>query len=135
MATTPTMLGSRGRALLSRLVRERTRERLAPLLRLRGDTRNLRGSILRVDTRVETLELRLRSVEAMLPRPPFQATMTIDQAWRHHPDAPEIFARYHLPACDSCAVRFDETLAEAAAAYGLEIDTLLGELNALLTGP
>lgn len=63
---------------------------------------------------------------------PFEASMTMDQAWRRHPSAQMVFARYHLPACDGCAVRFDETLSEAAAAYGLDLDRLLTDLNALL---
>jgi hybrid cluster-associated redox disulfide protein len=63
---------------------------------------------------------------------PFEAPMTMDQAWRRHPNAKMVFARYHLPACDGCAVRFDETLSEAAAAYGLDLDRLLTDLNALL---
>ncbi len=58
--------------------------------------------------------------------------MTIDQAWNHHPDAPSVFAQHHLPACDACAVRFDETLAEATGAYGIDLDAFLQQLNALL---
>jgi hybrid cluster-associated redox disulfide protein len=58
--------------------------------------------------------------------------MRIEAAWHHHPSAPSVFARHHLPACDGCAVRFDETLAEACAAYGLDIDAFVKELNALL---
>ncbi len=58
--------------------------------------------------------------------------MTIDQAWRRHPGAPAVFARFHLPACDGCAVRFDESVEEAAAAYGLDLRALLAALDALL---
>jgi hybrid cluster-associated redox disulfide protein len=58
--------------------------------------------------------------------------MTIDQAWRKHPGTRNVFAQHHLPSCDGCAVRFDETIAEAAGAYGLELGALLEELNALL---
>jgi hypothetical protein len=63
---------------------------------------------------------------------PFTAELTIDQAWRRHPAAGATFARHHLPACDGCAVRFDETLAEAAEAYDLDLSVLLADLNALL---
>lgn len=63
---------------------------------------------------------------------PFSADMTIDQAWRRHPGAGAVFALHHLPACPSCAVRFDETLEEAADAYGLPLPALLAQLNALL---
>lgn len=63
---------------------------------------------------------------------PFNGEMTIDRAWRHHQGAPAIFARFHLPACDGCAVRFDETLEEAASAYEMDLAALLDALNALL---
>ena len=135
MASNPTRFSSRGRALLERLVRARSRERLAPLLELRGRARDLNGSMKRSTTRIDDLEMRLKGLDPILPRQNFHPAMTIDQAWNHHPGAAEVFARYHLPACNSCAVRFDETLEEAAAAYGLEIDTFLRELNTLLTGP
>ena len=65
---------------------------------------------------------------------PFEASMTVDQAWRRHPLARQVFARHHLPGCDQCAVRFDETVGEAAEAYGLDLEKMLVELNALL-GP
>jgi len=97
-----------------------------------------------VESNVAAVEARLvalgRQLDAsqsdlQLVLQPFSAEMTIDQAWNHHSDAPDVFARHHLPACNSCAVRFDETLEEAAAAYGLQIDALITELNTLLTGP
>jgi iron-sulfur cluster repair protein YtfE (RIC family) len=59
--------------------------------------------------------------------------MTIGAAWANHPGAPTIFAKHHLPACDGCAVRHDETLAEAAAAYGIDLPTWLAQLNNLHT--
>ena len=62
---------------------------------------------------------------------PFTADMTIEQAWNAHRDAPSIFAQHHLPSCDSCSVRFDERLEEAAAAYGIDLDGFLSKLNAL----
>lgn len=63
---------------------------------------------------------------------PFEPSMSVDAAWSRHPRAREAFARRQLPACDRCAVRFDETLEEAAAAYGFDLVVLLDELNALL---
>ena len=57
--------------------------------------------------------------------------MTIDVAWNAHKDAPAVFARYHLPGCDGCSVRFDERLSEAAEAYGIDIDQFLNDLNRL----
>lgn len=134
MLSIPTRLQSRGRALLTRLVRAHARERLGPLLELRGRERSLTGGLQRSTTRTDAVESHLRVLDAELPRPPFHADMTIDQAWSHHSGAPALFAQHHLPACDSCAVRFDETLEEAASAYGIELDRFLEELNSLLTG-
>ena len=73
----------------------------------------------------------LRRVRAREPIPPFTSDMTIEQAWHAHPKAPDIFAAYHLPACDGCSVRFEETLAEAAEAYGIDLNSFLTQLNAL----
>ena len=57
--------------------------------------------------------------------------MTIDEAWNAHPKVASVFARYHLPGCDGCAVRFDERLSEAAEAYGIDLGRFLTDLNAL----
>ena len=62
---------------------------------------------------------------------PFTPEMTIEQAWHAHPKAPSVFADHHLPSCDGCSVRFEETLAEAAEAYGLDLDSFLTQLNTL----
>ena len=62
----------------------------------------------------------------------FSGDMTIDEAWHAHPHAPQVFAKYHLPACDGCAVRFDERLEEAAGAYGIDLNHFLHDLNHIL---
>lgn len=61
----------------------------------------------------------------------FHGEMTIDEAWFAHPGAPGVFARHHLPGCDGCSVRFEETLAEAAEAYSIDLEAFLHELNRL----
>ena len=62
---------------------------------------------------------------------PFVATMTVDRAWGNHPDVPRVFREFGLPSCSNCTVRFEETLDEAAAAYGVPLGDLLAALNAL----
>ena len=77
---------------------------------------------------------RVRSVierRSSKPTIPFHAEMTIDEAWFAHPGAPGVFARHHLPGCDGCSVRFEETLAEAAEAYSIDLTAFLHELNRL----
>lgn len=61
----------------------------------------------------------------------FHGEMTIDEAWFAHPNAPLVFERHHLPACDGCSVRFEETLSEAAEAYSIDLAAFLHELNRL----
>lgn len=99
----------------------------ASLKTLRSDTDALQRRVDSLSQRVAQLSAELQWLDE-----PFAATMTIDQAWRRHPGAAMVFARHHLPSCQGCAVRFEETLAEAAAAYGLDLGHLLDELNALL---
>ena len=75
----------------------------------------------------------LRTVRKPEPKvtPAFTGEMTIEEAWTAHPGAPSVFAQYHLPGCDGCAVRFEERIEEAAEAYGIELDQFLSDLNRL----
>lgn len=66
-----------------------------------------------------------------IPVSPFRADMTIEEAWTHHPQAPEVFRSFHLPACSGCAVRFEETVGEAMSAYGINLHSFLNALNEL----
>ena len=75
------------------------------------------------------------SMAALRARTPFRADTTMHQAWSRHPGVREIFAGYHLMACDHCAVGADETLAEAATGYHIPLTALLSTLNALLETP
>ena len=59
----------------------------------------------------------------------------IHNAWNASSMAPLIFARYHLPHCDSCAVRFDESLYEASEAYQIPLDRWLMALNFKIVEP
>lgn len=61
----------------------------------------------------------------------FTAEMTIDEAWNNHPRASQVFRQFHLPSCSGCSVRFDETIAEATEAYGIDLEGFLCALNAI----
>jgi hybrid cluster-associated redox disulfide protein len=123
-------------------LRARLRPRVRRLLQARGaraallhaDMDAMRATLdaLRARTGTATRDLARMRADQQLWSRPFAADMTIDQAWRRHPAARDVFAAFHLPACDGCAVRFDETLAEASTAYGLDGDALLQALNDLL---
>lgn len=69
-----------------------------------------------------------------LRRAPFVGEMTVHEAWARHRGVRAVFARYHLPACDACAVGVDETLAEAAFGHRIDPEQLLRELNELRKG-
>lgn len=115
---------------------------MSQVLSERSDSRSIiRTTLEEAEGEVADIESRLIAAgrllsgaesDLWLSREPFSAEMTVDQAWRKHAGTRAVFARHHLPGCDGCAVRFDETLAEAAAAYGLDLEGLLEELGALL---
>ena len=92
------------------------------------------ADIAAASARMKRMEREISSLsdELNLWRLPYRSDMRIHAAWMRHPGAPAVFARHHLPVCDRCVVRFDESIGEAAAAYGLDLEALLGELNALL---
>ncbi len=130
----PQRLRARWHGLLRRVVRQRLATRAELVSPLRQEAASLRELVAaqRVGAAETRRLLRAAEEELALARMPFSADMTVDLAWRRHPRAREVFARHHLPACDGCSVRFDETLEEAARAYGLDLATLLAQLSALL---
>jgi len=69
------------------------------------------------------------------PTGPFTMDMTMAMVLRRHRGAKGVLAGVGLPGCEGCAVRHDETLAEAVEAYGFDGADLLRRLNALLATP
>ena len=65
--------------------------------------------------------------------PPLRGDHTIDQVWSAHSGVAAIFAAYQLENCPNCAVRFDESLAEACERYEIPEAELLSKLNQLFT--
>ena len=84
--------------------------------------------------RVAHLEARLDALTTAIDRPsgPFSGEMTMAQVLRRHPAAGGVLATEGLPDCSGCSVRFDETLAEAADAYGFDLEVLLARLQQAL---
>jgi len=87
------------------------------------------------------LSVRLRQVEARLdgvaraierPSGPFVGTMTMSEVLRRHPSAGRVLSELGLPDCTGCSVRFDETLVEAAEAYGFDLTYTLARLQRLV---
>lgn len=59
--------------------------------------------------------------------------MTVDAALALHPAARWVFAAYQIGGCNGCSSAAEETLAEVAQGYQLDLDRLLADLNGLLT--
>jgi len=57
---------------------------------------------------------------------------TIEEAWHCHVLAPEVFKRFDLLNCQHCAVRFDESIEEAAENYDFSLELFLSSLNWLI---
>lgn len=62
----------------------------------------------------------------------FNADMTVGEAMNTHPNARWVFASYHLGGCSHCAISNEETIEQVAEGYGVPLDKLLEDLNALL---
>jgi hybrid cluster-associated redox disulfide protein len=63
----------------------------------------------------------------------FTAVMTVDAALALHPAARWVFAAYQIGGCSGCSSAAEETLAEVAEGYRLDLERLLADLNRLLT--
>lgn len=62
----------------------------------------------------------------------FTPTMIVAEALAKHPKARWVFAAYHLGGCNSCHRAGDETLAELAEGYRIELEAFLKDLNSLV---
>ncbi len=62
----------------------------------------------------------------------FTAVMTVDAALALHPAARWVFAAYQIGGCNGCSSAAEETLAEVAQGYRLDLERLLADLNGLL---
>lgn len=62
----------------------------------------------------------------------FTPDMTARTALLLHPQVNQILAGFHLGGCSSCAIEPDETLAQICTERGIEVDTLMDNLNMLV---
>lgn len=56
--------------------------------------------------------------------------MTFAEVMRLHPDVVKVLAKYHL-GCIGCMGAQAETLEQGCSAHGLNVDEVVGDLNAL----
>ena len=69
----------------------------------------------------------------MIVQEEFTAVMTVDAALALHPAARWVFAAYQIGGCNGCSSAAEETLAEVAEGYRLDLERLLADLNGLLS--
>jgi len=92
--------------------------------------RILRDEIEHLRRRIDQLERRLRAIEPE-PEGRFHADMTLAEIQEAHPGAGEVLTRFHLGGCASCAVSTTETLRQGTELHQVDLNSLLGDLNAL----
>ena len=61
----------------------------------------------------------------------FIKEMTVGEAMALHPEAPLVFASYHLGGCKSCSINEVETIEQVCEGYGVEVDLIIDSLNTL----
>jgi len=64
----------------------------------------------------------------------FHADMTVAEVLNLDPGAAGVMAKFHLGGCSSCAITEHHVLGPACESYGVDVNKLLDELNALLGG-
>ena len=58
--------------------------------------------------------------------------MKVNEVLAQHPAARWVFAAYHINGCGSCPSSEAETLEQVATAYGIPLERLVSDLNALV---
>ena len=100
-----------------------------------GSLAAMGGRLAPLEQRIQALEDGARALESQLAqateRVRFTSRTTIARALALHPGARDVLAQHQLPHCDSCPVRHDETLEEAAAGHAIPLESLLSRLRAL----
>lgn len=106
----------------------------APLREIVDLARILEQDAADLSVRLRQVEARLEEVAKAIERPSgaFAATMTMSEVLRRHPSSGRVLLELGLPDCTGCSVRFDETLAEAAHAYGFNLAHTLARLQQLV---
>jgi len=61
----------------------------------------------------------------------FTPEMTVREVLMTHPQAEQVLASFHLGGCSHCAVEPGERLADACQEHGVDVQSLVGNLNLL----
>lgn len=65
--------------------------------------------------------------------PHFDKSLTVEQAFKVHAGARRVFAKFHLGGCSNCAISETETVEQVSEGYGIPLDMLMTELEALFS--
>jgi hybrid cluster-associated redox disulfide protein len=97
------------------------------------ELRRLREQMVEETTRLR-VDLRRQS-SAQSGGSVFTPEMTVRETLMLHPQAEQVLTGFHLGGCSHCAVEPDETLAQACAQHGVDVQALMGNLNMLVQTP
>lgn len=64
----------------------------------------------------------------------FAPDMTVREVLLAHPQAEQVLASFHLGGCSHCAVEPGDRLQDACKEHGVDLQTLVGNLNLLTQG-
>jgi hypothetical protein len=127
-----TALGALGIAAIT-LVRQR-------FLRdaLRDTQRRLYLAQARLNELENSVHKELQTLRALVQRqsggPLIEPTMRIADAIAHDRRIRDVLAQFHLGGCSSCAINEEQTIAQAAMSYGVDLNRLMAALTALGNG-
>jgi hybrid cluster-associated redox disulfide protein len=65
----------------------------------------------------------------------FTKDLTVENAFKVHAGARRVFAKFHLGGCSNCAISETETVEQVSEGYGIPLDLLMAELEALFDQP
>ncbi|HSF33558.1 MAG TPA: hypothetical protein VLK82_24200 [Candidatus Tectomicrobia bacterium] len=105
---------------------------------LRDAQRRLYLAQARVSELESTVQKELQALRGLIRRqtggPLFESTMKIADAIAIDPRIRDVLAQFHLGGCSSCAVNEEQTIAQAATSYGVDLDRLMATLTTLSDG-
>jgi hypothetical protein len=105
---------------------------------LRDLQRRLYVAQARLNEMENLMRQELQTLRALVRRqsggPRFDSTMKVADAIAIDPRVRDVFARFHLGGCSSCAIDEERTIAQTAMSYGVDLDRLMDALAALSGG-
>ena len=84
-----------------------------------------------VDEETAKMRVALRQVQGATA---FTPEMTVREVLMVHPQAEQVLASFHLGGCSHCAVEPGDKLTDACEEHGVDLQTLVGNLNLLTQG-